>query len=269
MFKRLCVRTISIVIVGVVTTSIAMVASRAGRDDTCIGQFCYCVNTDLRELIDQRVVYIRSLVAKEKARRKAIGYISIPLTTVEGSGSYQPVNDEVAGEVKRTVEARFGSKDAWLLNPAASDFSLPKGEANGADYMLMWTQVLEGADRLGNDFDFVYFAGPSDFARYFGLSGRADMEKLGEYYDRRKKTDPDLKVDRALFQKYYAFRASVAFSYGSHDEWNIVRAINERRRADKEAGLANQLGVFFDGKAVSPEAFETSITAGKSGKCPK
>ena len=95
------------------------------------------------------------------------------------------------------------------------------------------------------------------------------MEKLGEYYDRRKKTDPDLKVDRALFQKYYAFRASVAFSYGSHDEWNIVRAINERRRADKEAGLANQLGVFFDGKAVSPEAFETSITAGKSGKCPK
>ena len=43
--------------------------------------------------------------------------------------------------------------------------------------------------------------------------------------------------------EYYALRASVAFSFGSLDEWNIVRAINAARRASKDYGLARQLGV--------------------------
>ena len=44
--------------------------------------------------------------------------------------------------------------------------------------MLMWTRILEGDRGLGEDFDFIYFAGPTDFAAYFGLTGTADMEKI-------------------------------------------------------------------------------------------
>src|SRR5262252_8412463 len=54
------------------------------------------------------------------------------------------------------------------------------------------------------------------------------MERLDAYYGNLVKTDPDLaKIDKKSFREYYVLRASVAFSFGSHDEWNIVRAINE------------------------------------------
>ncbi len=247
--------------------SFSALGLRADDATECtIGQFCYCVNVDLREPIQQRVTYIRSLLARQRAAGKATGYMSIPLSTLRGS--YLPINALVAAQVKVAVEARFGIKDAWVLNPASSDFSLPSN-ATGADYMLMWTRVLEGDDGFGKDFDFVYFVGPSDFAHYFGLNGRADMEKLGAYYDRRAKTDSELsKVDRTLFRNYYALQASGAFSYGSHDEWNIVRAINEKRRhADKKTGVGTQLGVFFDGKALPPAMLETSIAPGDAGEC--
>jgi hypothetical protein len=48
-------------------------------------------------------------------------------------------------------------QDVWVLNPGASEYSLPN-EAAGPDYMLLWSQVLEGEDGLG-DFDFAFFAG--------------------------------------------------------------------------------------------------------------
>jgi hypothetical protein len=260
-------RVIIVVLVVLSIMLISAVALRASSATECtIGQFCYCVNSELRELIERRVAYIHSLLTHQRAEGKATGFMSIPLSTV--GGSYFPVNAQVAAEVKRRVEARLGIRDAWLLNPASSDVYLPRN-ATGADYMLMWTRVLEGEDGLGKDFDFVYFVGPSDFARYFGLNGRADMEKLGEYYDRRAKTDAGLeRVDRTQFRNYYSLRASAAFSYGSHDEWNIVRAINEKRRqADKKVGIATQLGVFFDGKAVSPALLEASIAFGEAGEC--
>jgi hypothetical protein len=96
--------------------------------------------------------------------------------------------------------------------------------------MLMWTRVLEGATGAGRGFDFVYFAGAHDFRQALKL-GEADlMGQLNAEYDKRAVTDPDIKnVDKRLFRDY-ALRASVAFSLGSHDEWNIVRTINETRR---------------------------------------
>jgi hypothetical protein len=126
--------------------SFATVQSRAGDITECtVGQFCYCVNVDLEEPIQQRVAYIRSLLARQRTAGKATGYMSIPLSTL--GGSYLPVNAQVAAQVKTAVEARLGIRDAWLLNPASSDFSLPPN-ATGADYMLMWTRILEGNDGL-------------------------------------------------------------------------------------------------------------------------
>jgi hypothetical protein len=67
-------------------------------------------------------------------------------------------------------------------------------------------------------------------AKFFGLKGANDLELLEAYYDRESPADPKLRqIDKREFLNYYGLRASVAASRGSHDEWNIVRLINERR----------------------------------------
>lgn len=241
--------------------------THAARVASCTANgFCYCVNDSLSAAIDKNVAQIRDRIARQKAAGKAIGYLSIPLSTT--GGSYMGINKKVAEQSKARIERRFGPDAVWVLNPGEKDFTLPD-DARGADYMLMWTKVLEGESGLGQDFDFIHFAGPSDFARFFSLHGRDDMKRLQRYYDRHSRLDPELsKVNRTLFRNYYALRASVAFSYGSHDEWNIMRAINQKRReADSKIGLPSQLGVLFDGQAVSPGLFEMPIGAGNAKAC--
>ena len=60
---------------------------------------------------------------------------------------------------------------------------------------------------------------------------------------------------------------SVTFSNGAHDEWNIFRQLNERRRADAKYGVANQIPMMFDGTSVAPAATGQAIAAGVSGAC--
>ena len=159
-----------------------------------------------------------------------------------------------------------------MLNPGAEG-NLPAG-ATGADYMYMWTKILEGRSGLGEDLDFIFFVGPSDFAQFFSFNGDADMEKLDAYFDKRLASDPDMqkaveqkRLSKVLFRNYYALSASVSFSYGSHDEWNIARLLNERRRGASEYGLASQLPILFDGRAAPPSSFEGAIAAGDAGRC--
>ncbi|UFZ08072.1 hypothetical protein LQG66_18045 [Bradyrhizobium ontarionense] len=239
--------------------------ARAEQVTECTrGGFCYCVNAELRGAIQQNIADIRAMIAAERAKGKAIGYLSIPISTV--AGSYFGENVKIAAEIKERVEDRLGVHAAWLLNTAGTTVTLPPGAA-GADYMLMWTNVLEGSSGLG-DFDFVYFAGPSDFARHFAFDGKADLEKLEAFYDAAVKTDPELKkVDRRAFRDYYGLRASVAYSYGSHDEWDIVRAINEKRVAASNFGIARQIAVLFDAMPAAPGLFETGVAAGNAGAC--
>ena len=54
---------------------------------------------------------------------------------------------------------------------------------------------------------------------------------------------------------------------GAHDEWNIVRLINERRRADGKLGTGNQIPLLFDGRAAAPSESEASVSDGYVGKC--
>jgi hypothetical protein len=242
----------------------------AGRTTECVKiAVCYCVNSDLKELIDAKVAMFRDVLAAERKAGKAIGYMSVPLSTV--GGGFFNVNMEVAAAAKAQLEKRFGSSQVWILNPGIPEANIPNG--SGADYMLMWTQVLEGKGGLGEDFDFVYFVGPQDFARYFGLDRNTDMQKIEEFFDRRLATDSDLKkaVDKGLtrsaFRNYYALKASVTFSKGAHDEWNIIRALNERRRADDRFGIANQLAVLFDGSGLAPGSSDSATSGGYAGKC--
>ena len=231
-----------------------------------LGKVCYCVESGLSGAINEEIGVIWGLIAKQRSQGKAVGYMSVPLSTVEGS--YFPLNVKVAARVKERVEERLGVRSAWLLNPGAPNIGLPGG-AHGAEYMLMWTRVLEGSDGLAPDFDFVYFVGPGDFAQYLGLDGRGDLEKLEAYYDGLAKTDEGIRaVDKIKFRNYYGLRASVSFSLGSHDEWNIVRAINQRRReAAGPDGIVKQLAVYFDGHAVPPGMFEAPVADGYVGAC--
>jgi hypothetical protein len=229
---------------------------------------CYCVNDDLKATISAKVERFRALIAEQRKAGKAVGYLSVPLSSTIG-GNFD-VNQEVAASAKEAIEKRFGADFVFVLNPGTPDADLPKG--TGADYMLMWTTLLEGADGLG-DFDFVYFAGPQDFARYFKLDGSADMGKLDAYFDNRVKNDPKFEkavaggLTKAAFRRYYALRASASVSRGAHDEWNIFRVINERRRADSKLGTGNQIPVLFDGRGLAPADSEAPVSEGYVGKC--
>ena len=232
-------------------------------------ELCYCVNSAVKAAIDKNVAYFREQIAAQKKLGKAIGYMSLPLSSA-GGGVYH-INAEVAVSVKARVEKRFGPDSVWLLNPSVSESDIPNG--TGADYMLMWTTIFEGKDGMGEDFDFAYFVGPSDFARFFGLDGNGDMKKLEDYFDKRLATDSGLKksVERGLtkqaFRNYYALRASAAISRGAHDEWNILRILNERRRGNDKLGIPNQITPMFDGRGLSPADAEAPTSSGYIGKC--
>jgi hypothetical protein len=247
---------------------------RANQITACTKlDICYCINTDYRDAIGDNVVRVRQLIAGNKALGKAIGYLSVPLSPA-GGGSFE-VNAEASANIADNVAARMGARSVWLLNPGVEGGSKMNG-ASGADYMYMWTQILEGPGGLGQDFDFFYFAGPTDFAGYFGLTGRGDLDRLEDWFDNRVAQDAAFKksveaggVTKAGFRNYYGLRASVAFSYGSHDEWNIARLINDHRRGATDFGIANQLSVLFDGRPVSPGGYESPAASGDVGRCIK
>lgn len=246
------------------------VSAHAAKATECAKMgICYCVNDEFKAAIAGKVERFRTLVAEQRNAGKAVGYLSVPLTSA-GGGNFD-VNREVAESAKAAIEKRYGANYVFVLNPAALDADLPRG-AGGADYMAMWTQVLEGADGLG-EFDFIVFAGPQDFARYFAFDGNADMAKLDAYFDQRVKASPgfakavDGGLTKAAFRRYYALRASSAVSRGAHDEWNIVRLLNERRRADARLGTGSQIAIFFDGRAATPADAEAPVSEGYVGRC--
>lgn len=255
-------------LLAVAATAPAPALAAKTTECTKIG-ICYCVNDELKQAIDERVAKFRATLAEQRKAGKSVGYLSVPLTSA-GGGNFD-LNKEVAEKAKAALEARFGADAVYVLNPGTPDADLPR-TAGGADYMLMWTQLLEGTDGLG-DFDFAYFAGPSDFARYFGFDGVNDGAKLDAYYDARVKSNPgfakavDGGLTKPAFRRYYLFRASATVSRGAHDEWNIFRIVNEKRRADPKIGAPGQIPILFDGRGVNPSDQETGVSEGYVGKC--
>ena len=260
-------RPATVIALALLSLPAATAIAAPATECTKIG-ICYCVNDEHKPLIGQRVERFRAILAEQRKAGKTVGYLSVPLTSA-GGGNFD-INKEVAESAKAAIEKRFGADYLYVLNPGTLDADLPKG--TGADYMLMWTSLLEGPDGLG-DFDFVYFAGPQDFARYFGFDGNADMAKLEVYFDNRVKSNPGFAkaveggLTKAAFRRYYALRASSSVSRGAHDEWNIFRQINERRRADSKIGTTGQIPVLFDGRGVNPSDSEAPVSEGYVGKC--
>ena len=59
--------------------SFATGGANAANATECTGVgVCYCVNSDFRSAIAEKVDTYRELIAAERAKGKAIGYMSIP-----------------------------------------------------------------------------------------------------------------------------------------------------------------------------------------------
>ena len=243
---------------------IGMASAQAAPVTECAPSgICFCINSDFKPAIDDQVAKLRAIIAAERAKGKSVGYLSVPLSTA--GGSVFGINREVAEKTKATLEARLGAASAWVLNPGMKEADIPNAgtlRAGGGEYMVMWTRVLEGAGGLGEDFDFIYFAGPGDFASYFGLTGTGDLDRINAFYEARLKTDAELK--RAVDQGRVT---PASFSQGAHDEWNIIGKINARRRDNAKFGVANQLPTLFDGRPVSSAEAEQGMSTGYAGNC--
>ena len=152
----------------------------------------------------------------------------------------------------------------------------------GGDYMRMWTRVLveDGADDDGGRWDVFYFLAPSDVHAFFTESGaRSWTAGVEDYFARKHAMDPAFREAftppfrddgawlegpaeevewarrREAFFRYYTVRAGVNFSLGSHDEWNIWRLLNDRRRERLSRGIAHQIAGYFEGRQVDPAGF--------------
>jgi hypothetical protein len=177
----------------------------------------------------------------------------------------------------------------------------------GGDYMRMWTKVLvENAEPWGGEaedpdftnsgrhFDAFYFLGPRDVHAFFTQTGVSLTAGIASYFARCDAMDSDFRdyfaVDgitwgksgsaqqttlrdkwesmRFQFLRFYGLRASVNFSLGSHDEWNILREINIVRRKNTEANgkldgdVGLQLAAYFDGGQVDPASTEIGVSRG-------
>lgn len=235
---------------------------------------CYEVDPDFLPAIDHAVQNLR-LQARSQGGDKLVAYLSVPLTA--RGGGYRPLNVEISDFLKSRVESRFQGR-VWVLAPGKVESELPQvngKSAQGGEYMYMWTRVLAGDDGYGRDFNLLFAAGPSEIGAFFGAS--EDITgSLERYIDLRAKADSDFHDNIAVkpearmrFLAYYATKASVAFSDGSHDEWNIFVEVNRRRRGDPRTfGLGDQIPVFFDGRSASPGQMEARVSPGYEKSCP-
>lgn len=240
---------------GLIILLLASVAAAEVRE-TSVGTR-YQVNPVFEPVLRQNIDRLRARVREERAAGKLVGFVSIPLSG-RGGGNYQ-VNVEVSEAVKSRLERRLGVERFFALAPGLVESKIPTvdgREPGGGDYMFMWTQILAGEDGLGRDFDVVYFVGPTDFGDFFGLTGNDDLKTLAAWMERRARTDSQFAAtvataeQKLAFLRYYSLRASVNFSKGAHDEWNIFQRVNRLRR--QEMGTAEQIPLYFDGRQVSP-----------------
>ena len=221
----------------------------------------YCADPAFDAVVAAQVQKIRGDIRAERRAGKLIIYASTPISP--RGGGHVTTNLAVAASVKARLEKEYGAA-VWVLDPGRYQMAAVNGrEPGGAEYMVMWTAVLAGDDGAGRDFDMAHFTGPGDMRAFFGC-GRDDVSGcLERWLVARAATDEalrreiaDVPARRQAFVRYYALRASSAYSSGAHDEWNIFVRINRRRP------LGEQVAMYFDGRPASPAEMEMEISPG-------
>ena len=221
----------------------------------------FCSDPTFDGAIASLVQRARQHVRAQRQAGKLIVYASTPISP-RGGGHIQ-TNLEIAASVKDRLEKEYGGA-VWVLDPGRYQLADVGGKSpGGADYMVMWTAVLAGDDGVGRDFDMVHFTGPNDMRAFFGCGHDDVTGCIDRWLTARAGKDDRLRTSiaadtlrRQNFLRYYALRASSAYSSGAHDEWNIFVRINRRRP------LGEQVAVYFDGRPASPAEMETEISPG-------
>jgi len=221
----------------------------------------FCADPGFGGVIASRLQTIRQDIAAQRQAGKLVIYASTPISP--RGGGHMDTNLQIAASVKVRLEKEYGAA-VWVLDPGRYQLPDTGGKpAGGAEYMVMWTGALAGDDGTGRDFDMFHFTGPQDMRAFFGC-GREDVTGCLDRWltaraaadDKLRRAVADDSVRRQAFLRYYALRASSAYSSGAHDEWNILVRINRRR------ALGDQVAVFFDGRPVSPAEMETEVSPG-------
>jgi len=256
---RTVVLALALVLVAAATAAAQSCRPPAVVTDTVLG-FKYCALPSYKTVVETVTQKLRADVAAARQAGRLVIYLSTPISP--RGGGIEKINIQIAASVRARLERSFGS-GAWVLDPGASQFPrVGDTEPGGGDYMVMFTHLLAGADAMGNDFDMAYFTGPSDMRAFFGCTAEDVIGCLARWLAARAATDPEVKkvVDdpaaRRAFLRYYAMRASVVYSAGCHDEWNIFVRINNKRR------LGEQVAVWFDGRPASPAEMVVEISPG-------
>lgn len=238
---------------------------------------CYRIDPDFKDGIAKQVAIIRKEIEAQREAGKFIAYLSTPLSG-KGGGN-RDVNVEMARFMKTRVEARYSGR-VWVLDPSAFDLpAIGNKHAGGSEYMSMWTAVLAGDNGLGSDFDLFVITGPTDMREYFAQKApdvTTDIfGALDKWIDIRSSEDSGFKkwisqpAVRKGFMKFYALRASAAFSLGAHDEWNVVALVERNIRENVDLGIPEQIPVVFDGRSLSTAEMETRVSGGTALECHK
>lgn len=227
---------------------------------TSVG-IAYCADPAFDAVVAAQAQKIRADVRAQRQAGKLIVYASTPISP--RGGGHVATNLAVGASVKARIEKEYGAA-VWVLDPGRYQMEAVNGhEPGGAEYMVMWTAVLAGEDGTGKDFDMAHFTGPGDMRAFFGCGPEDVTGCIDRWLTERAATDAKLKAGvadapakRQAFVRYYAMRASSAFSSGAHDEWNIIVRINRRRP------IGEQIAMWFDGRPASPAEMETEIAPG-------
>lgn len=145
----------------------------------------------------------------------------------------------------------------------------------------------------GSNFNGFYFLGTTDVKSYFLNSEDGDLtSSIQSYFSRKFALDSDFRDSYSIkniswgidydanakpiarsadeeklvqtweklrldFFKFYSLKASVNFSLGSHDEWNIWFLLNQKRIEvlDRKTAIGNLVPGFFEGRQVTPVDF--------------
>jgi hypothetical protein len=221
----------------------------------------YCSDPAFNDAIVRSVQKIRQDVRAQRQAGKLIAYISTPISS--RGGGHTPTSVAIAASVKTRLEKEFGGA-LWAMNPTLYDLPDVDGKsAGGGEYMVMFTEIAAGENGTGKDFDMVHFTGPTDMRLFFGCGPADAAGCVARWLDTRAATDEKLRKDvaddtqkRHAFLRYYALRASAAYSSGAHDEWNIFVKLNRKR------SMGEQVAVYFDGRSASPAEMEMEISPG-------
>ena len=123
---RFAIPALALVLAAVLAAQPRVAHAAKVSECTKIG-ICYCVNDELKATITAKVERFRQILAEQRKAGKAVGYLSVPLTSA-GGGNFN-INKEVAESAKAAIEKRFGADYIYVLNPGTPDADLPEAAA--------------------------------------------------------------------------------------------------------------------------------------------